>query len=262
MTTAQAYAQDTSADTEHGTVEVPAEASGISSDADREARALSEAGLTAYHAGRYESALEYFERSYALSQRGALLFNIGAAAERLRRDERAIEAYEAYLEAVPNAQNREAVLSRLEILRRHVAARQPKKDMRAIRTIPAPPPIDTAEREPRGQGVLGWTLVGVAGGALALTAAAIPWWIDRKDATDMCALPDRVCENQSTVDTQRKAALATWIAGGSIAAASLATGLFFLLRDGPKKQKQARRATSTRWGCAPGLGSAICEGTF
>lgn len=96
-----------------------AQDSNLSSE-EEQARALFEAGRTAYDAGRFEHALRYFRESYDLSHRPALLFNIGSAADRLQQNEEALEAYRAYLEAVPNATNREFVQSRIDFLQERV----------------------------------------------------------------------------------------------------------------------------------------------
>ena len=88
---------------------------------DNEARALFEAGQVAFSEGRFENALEYFERAYELSQRPALLYNIGSSADRLRQDARALEAFEAYLVAMPDADNRQHVEARMAVLREAVA---------------------------------------------------------------------------------------------------------------------------------------------
>ncbi len=87
---------------------------------DQEARALFEAGRLAMGDGRYEDALTHFERAHALSQRPAMLFNIGTVAERLRLHERALSAYEQYLELLPEAENRPEVQRRIELLRADV----------------------------------------------------------------------------------------------------------------------------------------------
>lgn len=88
-----------------------------------EARALFEAGRTAYDNGHFEDALERFRESYELSGRAGLLFNVGAAAERLQRQDEALAAYEAYLEAQPDAPNAANVRARVDILRRAIAER-------------------------------------------------------------------------------------------------------------------------------------------
>ena len=108
--------------------QAPADGAAEASDAeterrDREARSLFEAGRLAAADGRYEEALKNFRRSHELSGRAALLYNVGNMAERLRRSEEALEAYERYLEAEPGAPNRKEVERRIEILRQDVAAR-------------------------------------------------------------------------------------------------------------------------------------------
>jgi tetratricopeptide (TPR) repeat protein len=88
---------------------------------DAEARALFQAGQVAFEDGRFDSALEYFQRAYDLSHRAALLYNIGTAADRLRQDRVALDAFEHYLEAEPNSANRAEVSSRVQVLRRALA---------------------------------------------------------------------------------------------------------------------------------------------
>lgn len=84
---------------------------------DEEARALYQAGRVAFDDGRFEDALGYFERAHELSGRAELLFNIASAADRLRRNAVALENFEAYLEAVPDADNRRSVEARIALLR-------------------------------------------------------------------------------------------------------------------------------------------------
>jgi tetratricopeptide (TPR) repeat protein len=91
---------------------------------DERARGLFEQGAAAYEAGHYEAALGFFEESYALSERATLLFNIGTSADRLRRNELALQNYEAYLAALPEAVNRGEVSSRVLVLREELAQQQ------------------------------------------------------------------------------------------------------------------------------------------
>jgi tetratricopeptide (TPR) repeat protein len=156
-----------------------------STDEDRDARArrLFELGRTAYENARYEDAMRYFEESYALSGRAALLFNIGQAADRLRRDDRAIEAFEAYLAASPSAPNRVEVETRLEVLRRARAERNATDAAEAGATSGDVGSRESTEArgsnaEEAGAGVLGkwwfWAVVGavVAGAAVGVAVAA------------------------------------------------------------------------------------------
>lgn len=86
-----------------------------------EAQALFHAGRAAFDAGHFDTALSRFEEAYELSGRTLLLYNIGVTAERLRRDARALEAFEQYLTEHPNAENASQVRARIEILRESLA---------------------------------------------------------------------------------------------------------------------------------------------
>lgn len=111
---------------------------------DQQARELFLRGSAAFDRGNYEEALGYFQRAYELSGRPGLLYNVGHAAERLRRDELAIQSFEEYLRRVPEADNRESVEARIRLLRSAVASRSsaerasPSPDT----AVPAAPPAD------------------------------------------------------------------------------------------------------------------------
>ena len=117
---------------------------------DREARGLFEAGEEAFRAGRYADALDYFRRAHTLSGRAALLYNVGVAADRVRRDDEAIEAFERYLRESPaTVSNRTEVESRLHALRevraQRVGAGTP---VPALTTPVAPPSVVPAVAPP------------------------------------------------------------------------------------------------------------------
>src|SRR5262245_19042349 len=73
------------------------DASANGADVARAKRAF-ETGQQAFAAGRFEEAADSFEHAYALSGRPELLFDLGLAADRLRDDERALEAFQRFLE--------------------------------------------------------------------------------------------------------------------------------------------------------------------
>lgn len=153
---------------------------------DAEARALYDAGVVAYEQGRYENALDYFSRAHELSTRPQLLFNIASAADRLRQDQRALDAYRAYLEALPDAENRAAVESRVRILEEQLAAAetQPAEPIEApveeasveAQQTAAPMGVTAAPPEPersvaRIAILSGAAVVLAAGAALAVVGA-------------------------------------------------------------------------------------------
>jgi len=135
---------------------------------DREARANFEAGRLAYEDARYADALGYFERAYELSERPELLYNVGQSLDRLRRDAEAVDAFERFLEAVPETHKRNEVEARLEILRGQVAE-VPTPEETAEAALPretAPPPPTTSEPS------RGW-IAGVVAGAVAVVLGVV-----------------------------------------------------------------------------------------
>lgn len=110
---------------------------------DAEARALFQAGSMAYAAGRYEDALESFERAYQLSPRPDLLYNLGQACDRLRMDETALGYFRSYLAEAPSAEREQEVRARIAVLERAVAERA---ELAARATAPA---VVAAEPDPR-----------------------------------------------------------------------------------------------------------------
>jgi len=86
-------------------------------DTDARARRAFEAGRDAYDHGSFTAALAHFEQAYALRPSPELLYNVGRAADSDGQPSRAIAAYSSYLEAYPNAENRDFVHARLEKMR-------------------------------------------------------------------------------------------------------------------------------------------------
>jgi hypothetical protein len=87
---------------------------------DKKARDLFEKGRVAWDEGRFREAWEFWHHSYRLSRRPELLYNVGQAADRLRMDREALEAFRLYLEKNPDAEKRKEVENRIRILEREV----------------------------------------------------------------------------------------------------------------------------------------------
>lgn len=110
---------------------------------EQEAKGLFELGSEAYAQARYERALVHFQEAYRLSQRPALLYNIGLTLANLRRDREALQAFEEYLQKVPEAPNRDVVENRIAILRRDIKAKEKEPA-----PVVAPTPAETARAQP------------------------------------------------------------------------------------------------------------------
>lgn len=95
----------------------PATAQPPEADAREEAaRDFFARGSEAYDAGEFAVAMRYFREAYELSGRPELLFNMGAAADRLRHDEEALDYYRQFLAAMPESPHRSNVRARIEAI--------------------------------------------------------------------------------------------------------------------------------------------------
>ena len=95
-----------------------ASASASAAEPSAEARRLYAEGKAEYAQGHYAEAVGLFERSYALSESPALLFNM-AQAHRLAGPEHcgdALSLYKSYLAAQPDAENKKEVEERISQL--------------------------------------------------------------------------------------------------------------------------------------------------
>jgi hypothetical protein len=111
-----------------------------------EARQLYAQGKAEYAQGHYAAAIELFERSYALSESSALLFNM-AQAHRLAGPGHcsdAVSLYKSYLAAEPDAENEKEVVERIAELG-DCSAEKPAETPSA----PATPKSRASRIEPR-----------------------------------------------------------------------------------------------------------------
>lgn len=144
----------------------------VASSADDEvARGLFQAGKAAYQARKYADALGFFQQAHERSHRPELLFNIGQAAERLRQDEKALEAFRAYLTQVPGAPNRVDVEARIRQLEQWIAERNEATAPVAPIAV-APTPAETAKRAHASKDDPAYTEGDDAAGAPVTTQ----WW--------------------------------------------------------------------------------------
>jgi tetratricopeptide (TPR) repeat protein len=109
---------------------------------------LFEAGRVAFEANRYADALQHFQRAFDLSRRFQLQYNLGLAYDRLRRDEEALQAFEAYLSGDSTGDRADEVRARVQALKASVASRAVPVVAPAptIVTQPAPPAAVDSDR--------------------------------------------------------------------------------------------------------------------
>jgi len=249
----------------------------IDESKEAEAKAMFEAGRTAFDAGRYDDALQRWEVAFRLSGRPAVRYNLGLAHERLGQIDEAIAAFDNYLKWDSDGQRAAEVRGKLQTLRSmrgaserphqhsRAAAPPPAASSAPVEPAPAPEPqpvaespvLDVEPASPPGSGVtvLGWVLVGggaaMLAGSLLTGAAALA---AEDDLETGCT--DRVCAQtlSETADDANTYALITdvlWIGGAVIAGTGIT---LLLLDDGEPDQLSARLRL------APG--ALVIEGTL
>lgn len=163
--------------------------------ADAEARALYRAGTVAFEEGRFADALGHFQRSYELSGRSELLYNVASAADRARQDQVALDAYERFLAtSTPEPRLRARVENRIRELRTALAEAEAREAARraaderaradaerasAAPTATEPAPVADVDDEPRSSKPLALSLVG--GGAAVAAAGAVVLALGARD---------------------------------------------------------------------------------
>lgn len=159
-----------------------------------EARRLYAEGKAEYAQGHYAEAIQLFERSYALSESTALLFNM-AQAHRLAGPAHCADAlalYKSYVAAEPNAENRKEVDERIAELGQcpsQNAAETPPTGATVDKpATPAVAPRREPPAEPRATSSTGPVLVAGTGTAL-LVAGGVLYaraWSKHREAEKRC----------------------------------------------------------------------------
>lgn len=212
---------------------------------DEHARLEFEVGRTAYDAAHYAEALAAFERSYALSARPQLLYNIAQAADRLRRDERALEAFEQFLATVPDTPLRVSVSERITLLRAAIAARQPAQAAGSTQ----PPRLEPEHS------LLGPVVLLSVGGLLA-AGGAVSLGVGLGDRASVEGAPDgtRLVEVRSAAE-RAPLLMDTGLVLLGVGLAAASVGLIWLLV--PPSSEDARSLA-----VAAAVGGVVVTGTF
>lgn len=201
-----------------------------------QAFALFEASQEAYNNGDFAGAGELLQQAYALHPEPVLLYNLGRAREGQNDFEGAIEAYGAFLEAMPDTEDRGAILARLQTLRDSIAERQRLEEERhaaeerrwVAERLAEERLANQDEGVATGHLVAGWSLT--TAGALGLGAGVLLGVLSGNAEDDAFAAPSHL---QAQEDLDRASGLATganvaFIAGGTL----LAGGVLWLVLSG------------------------------
>jgi len=209
---------------------VPAAAQETADDA--AAREYFERGRSSFEQADYEGALVYFRHAYRLSGRGELQYNIGVAADRLQREEEALEAFRRYLEETESPAREVEVRERIHALEESIAER--KATERALEEAAltyqaqTQPQTDRARRMPTSAIAVASALAAV--GAAGVVAMGVGLGKDGSCKREVAAL----CVTESSATAW------TWVYGGIGIAALAGSATWFAVSS--KRAKERRRS--------------------
>lgn len=209
---------------------MPAIAQDIADDA--AAREYFERGREAFEQANYEGALVLFRHAYRLSGRPALQYNIGVAADRLQREQEALEAFQHYLEETEGPTREAEVRGRIDALQESIAESEATKralEEAAIRyeTVSQDRNMNDARRLP-SSAIIGGTVLAAAGVA-GVTAMSVGLAQNGSCSSEVAG--------QCTVESTATAW--TYVYGGLGIAALAGSAAWFAI--GTKRAKVQRR---------------------
>ena len=209
-------------------------------DAMRRAVVLFEESEVAYNEGRFEEAAAMLRRAYSLHADATLLFNLARAEEGMGDLTAAIDSYERYLTAAPDAPDHGAIEARVATLRRQrdeLSAAEaddhaPGGDDGANVAV-APEP---AERQTGGVTPLPWIVAGV--GVAVIGAGVVLGVVSQGKSNEAAIEPVQVtaADLHSEASTFATLANVMFIAGGIVAAAGVAWGVIRLTSGGSSSE--------------------------
>ncbi|MCA9526752.1 MAG: PEGA domain-containing protein, partial [Myxococcales bacterium] len=85
--------------------------------------AAKQRGSSAFQAGNFEEAAEYFKEAFSIEPRGNLLYNIGLCYEKAGRTDEAVKFYQRFVSALPNSPKRPAVQRKIDELKTELQGR-------------------------------------------------------------------------------------------------------------------------------------------
>jgi len=148
---------------------------------------LLQRGLRSYAVGRYDEAIDAFQRGYELSARADFLYALGQA-QRMKGDCRAaIASYRAYLRTAPSERAAAPARQNLDRCERELANAPPSSPPAPAAVEPATPPAPTivvVTPKPRVRDDRAAAILAGLGGA-ALVSGAVLWGVGESGARSL-----------------------------------------------------------------------------
>jgi tetratricopeptide (TPR) repeat protein len=235
----------------------------VDSSVEQQAAAAYQQARASYAKGDREAALLYMKKSYELSKRAELLFNLARLEQELKACEESLADYRRYLELVPRGRYREEATRARDLLEQEcpppapvLASTAPAPVNPEPATNESPPEQSDAVAEPppywNPSRIIGWSTI--AGGTLAGAGAAYFQLQARQAKKDFQQSVDAANAGGPPADTslqdRQHRYNHTAIALGATAGIMVAGGALLLLLD---PGGGAQRSSSAGVYALPGL---------
>jgi tetratricopeptide (TPR) repeat protein len=219
-----------------------------------------ELGQAAYNAADYEAALGHFQEAASLYGSPDFQYNIGLCYEKLDKPEEAIRAFEVYLRAKPNAEDRAQVEDRIEEQRQILATKEQGGSKEAPDGDDRDPPPPPPENDGRALVISGAVLLGVGAalglaGGLGFGVAAKRRSDDLEDVQSGGNPGDVTFAEAQDLESEGKRFETLQIATAAVGAAIGITGVV-LLAIGLKRKQAAAGTSALRFSPHVGKGTA------
>jgi tetratricopeptide (TPR) repeat protein len=189
-------------------------------------------GKKAYKQGDMQTAIKDLEAAYELEPAPVLLYNLARAYEGIGELEKAVSAYEHFLSAEPNAEDRGAIETRLATLKREI-------DEQAQKQAPSPPSEVAPEVPAAARSPSTAPFFVLAGGGAGLVLGGIFGGLALGENHTQNASTTSQLDAQSAHDRASSFAVASdigFIAGGALVAA----GVVWLIVDRTQTKAPSR----------------------
>lgn len=258
-------AQDEQQEPDNRQLQVPTENDGL----DRAARLTFEAGREAFANGDYDEALDRFQQAYSLSPRPILLYNIGLALDRLRRDEDALSKFREYLAiTLEEAPERTQVEARVRALEQAVerqraleAALEEANQQETQQTQESAEPVD------EGGGLSPVWVIAV--GSAALVAGGVTVWsgldaVSKNDDYEALVMQPgtTLAQAQQAFDDTTSAESRTNILIGVTAGLAVTAGVMVFFTDWSGDGEEEAPSVTPTVALGPGGAMVGGKGTF
>jgi tetratricopeptide (TPR) repeat protein len=176
-----------------------------------------------YAEGRYEETIALLRELLRDYPDPILLYNLGRAYEGADRVAEAIDAYERYVDAAPDAPDRDAVERRIDRLRARLRPQQPPP--------PEPTPVTEAPREAVPRPIVApWVLAGIGGAGLVAGATLGGLARARRDAAVEAMAQADAAAHLARAERLATAANVAFGVGGALAIAGVTWGVVAVVK--------------------------------